>query len=172
MKVGELISSPFGGERGGRKVSYIFRVSMSYLGLEKIRLISLFKQFGPSWRKPQVMSCTWTPQLIVGSPTPRFPTSIHLPVLQWPVFLTMLSPWEQACFSPLLSWSYKTLLKAHCTTPAFWWRRTSAFKKATVLKKARAIPSKKKGFAKQEITQVRLLFFQSETWKMLKLQLQ
>lgn len=51
---------------------------MSYLGLEKIRLISLFKQFGPSWRKLQVMSCAWTPQLIVGSPTPRFPISIHL----------------------------------------------------------------------------------------------
>lgn len=80
------------------------------------------------------------------------------PVLQLPVFLTVLSPWEQACFSPLLSWSYKTLLKAHCSTPAVWWHRTSAFKKATVLKKARAIPSKKKGFAKQEITQVRLLF--------------
>lgn len=122
---------------------FIFCVLMSYLGLGRLRLINLFKQFGPFWRELQVIR--------VGSLSDTKVCYLHPSpaiIIVWlSVSLTRLNSWDQALFSTLLCWSNKTLPKVHCvqgTAEGLWWCRISAFKKATVLKKQNWCPLRKR----------------------------
>lgn len=130
---------------------------MSYLGFGKIRLMSLLEQFGPSRRELQVMSHGWTPtthkrELLWHQDSQSAP-------IAWCYNFSLCQVLESRHVSAPCCAEGTKLLKTHCSMPASWWHRTSAFKKATVLKKARLIPSKKKGFAQQGIAQVRLYLF-------------